>query len=137
VTFLLVVVFTLLQGPTLPWVSRRLGVLEPAQTRELVIEHAPFEDLAATMLTFDIPPRSRLNGVEVGELRLPDDAVLALILRNGSLFVPRADTSLRAGDHLLLACPVKHRGAVECRLRAISRAGRLATWRGERGQVSA
>jgi cell volume regulation protein A len=136
VTLLLVVVFTLLQGPTLPWLSTRLGVVEPTHTRELTFEHSPFEDLGATMLTFDIPPGSRLNGVALAELRLPGDTVVALILRDGALFVPRADTTLRTRDHLLLAATVEHRAAVERRLRAVSRAGRLATWLGERGQAS-
>lgn len=133
VTFLLVAVFTLVQGPTLPWLSRRLAVVEPTHTRELDIEHAPFEDMGATMLTCDVPRGSRLSGVEVAELRLPGDAVVALILRDGTLFVPRGDTVVRQGDHLLLAVTDSHRGEVERRLRAISRAGRLATWLGERG----
>ena len=136
VTFLLVVVFTLLQGPTLPWLSRRLGVVEPTPTRELDIEHAPFEDIGATMLTCDVPHDSRLAGVEVAELRLPGDAVVALILRDGTLFVPQGDTVLRHGDHLLLAVTNSHRSHVEQRLRAISRSGRLATWLGEHGRVS-
>lgn len=133
VTFLLVAVFTLLQGPTLPWLATRLGVIEPDQTRELDIENAPFEDLGAIMLTFDIPRGSRLHSVEVGELRLPGDAVVALVLRDGHLFVPSAGLTLRSGDHLMLAARVTHRDAIERRLRAVSRAGRLATWHGERG----
>jgi cell volume regulation protein A len=137
VTFLLVVVFTMLQGPTLPWLSARLGVLEPEQTRELEIEHAPFEGLGATMLSFDIPAGSRLHGVEVAELRLPGDAVVALVLRDGTLTVPPPEAVLRTGDHLLIAASVQHRPAVEQRLRAVSRAGRLAAWQGENGLVSA
>jgi potassium/hydrogen antiporter len=136
VTFLLVVVFTLVQGPTLPWLSSRLGVVEPAQTKELDIENAPLEDMGATMLSCDIPDGSRLHGIEVAELRLPGDAVVALILRDGTLFVPKGDTVLRCGDHLLLAVTDSHHAEVERRLRAISRAGRLATWLGERGLVS-
>jgi potassium/hydrogen antiporter len=137
VTFLLVVVFTLLQGPTLPWLSRRLGVVEPEQTRELDIENAPFEDLGATMLTFDIPDGSRLHGVAVDELRLPGDSVLALVLRGERLFVPAPQTTLACGDHLLLAVTVADRPEVERRLRAISRGGRLARWHGETGLVDA
>ncbi|WP_114560728.1 potassium/proton antiporter [Desertihabitans aurantiacus] len=133
VTFLLVVVFTLVQGPTLPWAARRLGVLEPAQTEELTIEHAPLEDLGASMLSFDIPAGSRLAGLKVAELRLPGNAVLALVLRDGRLFAPPPDAALHVGDQLLLAGPTTHRAAVERRLRALSRAGRLATWFGERG----
>jgi cell volume regulation protein A len=112
-------------------------MVEPAHTRELDVEHAPFEDMGATMLTCDVPNGSRLSGVEVSELRLPGDAVVALILRDGALFVPRGDTVLRHGDHLLLAVTDSHRAEVERRLRAVSRAGRLATWLGERGMVSA
>jgi potassium/hydrogen antiporter len=137
VTFLLVVVFTLIQGPTLPWLSAQLTVVEPAQTKELDIEDAPLEDIGATMLTCDIPDGSRLHGIEVAELRLPGDAVVALILRDGTLFVPEGETVLRRGDHLLLAVTDSHRSEVERRLRAVSRVGRLATWLGERGLVSA
>jgi potassium/hydrogen antiporter len=136
VTFLLVVVFTLIQGPTLPWLSKRLGVVEPAHTKELDIEHAPLADIGATMLSCDIPAGSRLSGVEVAELRLPGEALVTLILRESTLFVPNGDTVLRPGDHLLLAVTDSHRSEVERRLRAISRAGRLATWLGERGLVS-
>lgn len=136
VTFLLVLVFTLIQGPTLPWLARRLGLVEPVWTRELDFEHAPFEDMGASMLTVDIPDGSRLGGVEVVELRLPGDAVVALIHRDDDLFVPKGTTPLRCGDQLMLAVTDSERSQVEQRLRAISRAGRLATWKGERGLVS-
>lgn len=136
VTFLLVLVFTLVQGPTLPWLSNRLGVVETIQTHEPQFEHAPFEDLGATMLTCDIPEGSRLGGLEVSELRLPSEAVLTLILRDESLFVPTDDTILRHGDHLLFAVSDSLRLQVERRLRAVSRAGRLASWLGERGLES-
>lgn len=135
IVFLLVVMFTLLQGPTLPWLASRLGMLESTQADELEIEIAPFEKLGATMLSFDVPEGSKLAGVHLPELRLPGDAVINLILRNGDMFVPGPDTTLRTGDHLLIAVGFDKRKAVERRLRAISRAGRLAGWRGERGQV--
>ncbi|QIK67965.1 potassium/proton antiporter [Nocardioides sp. HDW12B] len=136
VTFLLVVVFTILQGPSLPWLSRRLGVVEADQTRDLAFEHAPLEELGATVVSFDVPRTSHLAGVEVGELRLPGAAVLALVLRDGHLFAPAPASTLRVGDQLLLAVPSGEREAVEQRLRALSRAGRLAAWHGERGEVA-
>ena len=133
VVFLLVVVFTLVQGPTLRPVAGWLDVVEPDQTRELTIEHAPFEDLGATMMTFDVPRGSRLAGVEVSELRLPGDSLVALILRRDRLFVPEGRTVIRTGDHLLLATTDAARAATEQRLRAVSREGRLAGWFGEAG----
>jgi cell volume regulation protein A len=136
VVFLLVVVFTLAQAPTLRWLADRLGVAQPSGTRELTLEFAPFESLGATMITLDIPPGSRLAGVYVSELRLPGDAVITLILRDRALFVPKPTTQLRVGDHLLIAANDKHRAATEARLRAVSRGGRLAAWHGEpRGEA--
>ena len=128
VVFLLVVFFTLVQGPTLPWFADRTGVGAPSSTRELAIEFAPFEELNATMLSLDVPPGSRLAGVHVSELRLPGDAVLALVMRDKALFVPQPGTQLRTGDHLLIAAGDTHRAAAEARLREISRGGRLARW---------
>ena len=82
------------------------------------------------------PPVSLLPSRGAARLRLPGDAVVALILRDGTLFVPKGDTVLRHGDHLLLAVTDSHPPEVERELRAISRAGRLATWIGERGLVA-
>jgi potassium/hydrogen antiporter len=135
VIFLLVVVFTLIQGPTLPYAARLMGVAESGATREANIESAPLEDLDATLLQFAIPAHSKLAGVYVGELRLPGDAAITLILRDGEIFVPDRNTVLRTRDHLLLATSNQVRTATERRLRAISRAGKLATWRGERGEL--
>jgi potassium/hydrogen antiporter len=133
VIFLLVVVFTLVQGPTLPLAARLLGVAETSATREVNIDSAPLEDIDATLLQFTVPAESKLAGVYLRELRLPGDAAITLIHRDGEIFVPDRNTVLRTRDHLLLATSNQVRTATERRLRAISRAGKLATWRGERG----
>jgi cell volume regulation protein A len=133
VVFVLVVVFTLIQGPALPFLARRLGVVASGATRELTIDSAPLDEMAATLLQFDLPEQSRLAGVSVSELRLPGDTVITLVLRGPEIFVPDSRTRLRASDRLLLVTTNRDRSTVEERLRAVSRAGRLARWRGETG----
>jgi cell volume regulation protein A len=133
VVFLLVVVFTLVQAPTLPYVARRLGLVDPEQTAEVTVESAPLEGLGAYVLQFQIPPASKLHGVTVVELRLPRGALVSLVVRDGDSFVPGLEARLRRGDQLLLVVPRALREPVERRLRAVSRAGRLAGWYGERG----
>ncbi|GAA1478671.1 potassium/proton antiporter [Nocardioides aestuarii] len=128
VVFLLVVLFTLLQGPTLPAVARWTGADVDAATRDVVLDSAPLDDLDAVLLRFDVPPGSRLAGVEVQELRLPEGAVVTLLLRDGTLSVPTPATALRAGDHALVATVRCHQGEVERRLREVGRGGRLARW---------
>ena len=49
-------------------------------------------------------------------------------------FVPGPETMLRTGDRLLIVCPAAVRRQVERRLRAVSRAGKLAGWYGEYGR---
>ncbi|AWB92889.1 potassium/proton antiporter [Aeromicrobium chenweiae] len=128
VVFLLVVVFTLVQGPTLPWVAKKLGVTDEERTTDVTIESAPLEDIDVTVLQLTVSADSRLAGVYVDELRLPGDAVITLIRRRGEIFAPKESTVLRAGDHLLLATSNEVRSAAERRLRAVSRGGRLAGW---------
>ena len=136
IVFLLVVVFTLVQAPTLPPLARRLGVDEEPDTTEVLIESAPLERMDADLLQATVPAGSRLHGVAMWELRLPPGAVVSLVLRDGRSLVPDRDTSLRHGDHLLLVVPTAARAEVERRLRAVHRAGRLAGWLGEHGEAA-
>ncbi|HUK68708.1 MAG TPA: TrkA C-terminal domain-containing protein [Streptosporangiaceae bacterium] len=76
---------------------------------------------------------SQLHGVEIFELRLPAQANLALIVRDGCGFVPQPTTMLRAGDRLLIVASAAVREQAERRLRAVGRRGKLAGWFGERG----
>lgn len=131
--FLVVGGFTFIQGPTLPWAARRLGVLAAVEPRELDVDAAPLEDLHADLLQVRIPDDSRLHGVEIFELRLPKQSSLALIVREGRGFVPEPTTRLQHGDKLLIVASASVRQQTERRLRAVSRAGKLARWFGEEG----
>ena len=131
--FVLVVVFTLVQGPTLPLVARLLGLVVAAEPSHIDVEAAPLEDLDAEVLQLRIPPGSQLHGVEIFELRLPRGAAVTLVVRDGVSFVPTNETQLRRGDALLIITTASARMEAERRLRAVSRRGKLAAWYGERG----
>ena len=134
--FVLVVVFTLVQGWSLPWVARRLGIATPLTPRDVAVESAPLDELDADLMQMTVPVGSRLHGVYLPELRLPADAAVVLIVRDGRSFVPDDTTRLMRGDHALLVSARRSRPEAERRLRAVSRAGRLASWRGETGSAT-
>lgn len=134
IVFVLVIVFTLLQGPSLPWLARRLGVLDDQASHEVDIDVAPLESLHADVLQVRIPSESRLSGVEISELRLPKGVSVSLVVRGSEAFVPERRSVLRAGDDILVVAPSHLREQTLRRLRAVSRGGRLAGWFGERGQ---
>ncbi len=128
IVFVMVVVFTLLTGPTLPLVAKVLRVARRSEPRDLDLEAAPLERVAADLLQITISPVSRLHGVEVGELRLPSGASVSLVIRDGRTLVPESRTVLRHLDNLLVVTPRKQREATERRLREVSARGRLAQW---------
>ena len=130
IVFVMVVVYTLLTGPTLPWAARLLGVARQAEPRDLDVEAAPLDRIAADLLQVTISAKSLMHGVEVGELRLPRGASVSMIIRDGETLVPERRTVLRHGDELLVVTPRKAREATEDRLRQVSLGGRLAQWLG-------
>jgi cell volume regulation protein A len=131
IVFVLVVVYTLIQGPTLPWLARKLSLGEDGDAAsDLGIESAPLERLRGHLLSVAIPAKSRMHGVEVGELRLPAGAAVTLVVREGTSFVPSPSTVLRRGDELLVVATDPVRDRAEARLRAIGQGGKLAGWLG-------
>ena len=126
--FVLVVVFTIIQAPTLPWVARRLGLGEGHHQVDLAVDATPLEELGADLLEIDVGPGSRIAGVRVFELRLPVGANVSLVVRDGASFVPKDSDVLRHGDQLLVVTPQAVRDDTEKRLQAVSRGGRLAGW---------
>jgi potassium/hydrogen antiporter len=134
IVFMLVVVFTLVQAPSLRPVAYALGLMSGESTREIQVEAAPLDVLDAELLTMTVQPDSRLHNVTVIELRLPDPSVITLIIRDGHTFVPLPDTRIETGDELLIVTTTKTRAAAESRLRAVSRRGKLAYWFDEYGE---
>jgi potassium/hydrogen antiporter len=64
--------------------------------------------------------------VEVWELRLPETAAVAFVVRDDSGFVPDRRTVLRHGDDVLVISGRGAREEVERRMREVGRKGRLA-----------
>ncbi|MCV7377421.1 K+/H+ antiporter [Mycobacterium alsense] len=134
IVFILVVVFTLVQGPGLSLLAHRIGLISGEATREIQVEAAPLDVLEAELLTMTVSPPSRLHNVSILELRLPEPSVITLIIRKGRAFVPEPHTRIQAGDELLIVTTPKMRASTERRLRAVSRRGKLAYWFDERGE---
>ena len=132
IVFVMVVIYTLLTAPSLPFVARVLKVARRSEPRGLEVEAAPLERIAADLLQVTISPVSHMHGVEVGELRLPVGASVSLVIRDGDILVPERRTVLKHGDDLLVVAPRKLREKTEERLRQVSEGGRLAQWLGPR-----
>ncbi|MFE1228931.1 potassium/proton antiporter [Streptomyces sp. NPDC058745] len=136
IVFVLVVVYTLVQGPTLPWLAKALELGDSSEAADLGVESAPLERLRGHLLSVAIPEGSRMHGVEVAELRLPAGAAVTLVVRDDKSFVPGPTTVLRRGDELLVVATDPVRDAAERRLRAVGQGGKLAGWLGAGGSTA-
>ena len=123
-----VVVFTLVQAPTLPWVARKLGIADAVDPVDIEVEVAPLDRIQADFMQIRVPAGSRLHGVTIKELRLPRLTVIALILRDGQPIVPGVLDRINEGDELMVVVPSARRQEVEDLFAAIGRGGRLAGW---------
>ena len=70
--------------------------------QEIEVDAAPLEALRADLLQMTVPQGSRMHGVYVRELRLPEGTGLSLVVRRGASFTPQADTRIQEGDQLLV-----------------------------------
>jgi cell volume regulation protein A len=101
IVFFAVVISTLLQGGSVEWLARKLGVTtsEPALPRPL-IETGTVRRLGAEIVEYPVGEDDAIVGQLVRELGLPRDALLSVIVRGEEALLPRGSTRIEADDRL-------------------------------------
>jgi cell volume regulation protein A len=101
--FFVVFISVLLQGTTIPLVSRWMGVSAPLAKRfRYPIEFNPTEGSRSELVEVTVPSESRVVGRSLVELALPGGALIVLIRRGDDVLVPRGATQIEANDKLLV-----------------------------------
>jgi cell volume regulation protein A len=101
--FFVVFISVLLQGTTIPRVSRWLRVASPlVKPFQYPIEYNPTADLKNELVEVPVPADSPVVGRSLVEIKLPTGALIVLIRRGDETFVPRGSTQIDAGDTLLV-----------------------------------
>lgn len=113
VVLVFVVVYTALQAPSLPWVARRLGLVDARAGTAVQIEHAPMDEQRADLFKVILTEDSWLTGVQLRSLNLPADTVISLVMRGQECFAPQGSTVLRKNDELLVVAPYTQEATVE------------------------
>ncbi len=96
IVFFVVTCSVLLQGMSLGWVARLLGVAEPLTEVEQRVEQAH----GASTLRLEVGPQAA--GRRLVELGLPRGALVVLVEREGEQVVPEGGTVLERGDIALV-----------------------------------
>jgi cell volume regulation protein A len=101
IVFFVVVTSTLVQGASFEPLAKRLGLTtdEPALPKRL-LESGRIRRLGGDVLTYRLRPGAAAAGHLVRELDLPREALVNVIVRDGTAIPPRGSTELREGDEL-------------------------------------
>ena len=112
--FFIVVVSVLVQGGTVPAISRllKLEVAEPPAPRA-VLEIESMQPLTGDLMSFYIDPALAVSGVQISDLPFPDGAAATLIVRGQDLVAPKGNTTLSPGDHVYIFCRPEDRALIQ------------------------
>ncbi|WP_369427444.1 potassium/proton antiporter [Providencia sp. PROV236] len=110
VVFFVVLISATLQGSTLPYVARKLNLMQPppllpAATLDITAVDQIDADLVEYTLGEDCSAVDR----RLSQLALPDQTVIAMITRGKSVLPPRGSTKLLANDHLFVVLKPENR----------------------------
>lgn len=103
IVFFVVLASALLQGTSIPFVAKILGVDAPFRDRKRYpLEFEQTDDLNTRLIDYTVPYDSWLTGKAIMDLRLPQDSLVTLIARNEDFIVPSGKTVIDPGDVLLI-----------------------------------
>src|SRR4051794_13871188 len=105
IVFFTVVISTAVQGSTFESFAKWLGLTtnEPPLPRQLA-EFGTIRGMGAELVEYPVAADDSIVGRRVGDLGLPEEASLNVIVRGSSVVPPQSSTQIRAGDtlHLLV-----------------------------------
>jgi cell volume regulation protein A len=110
--FFVVLVSTVLQGTTLEWVAKKLGLLVSFARTEAPIE-VTREWHSLKLVEFAVTAEHAIAGSAVRELGLPREALVAVLVRGNEAIPPRGTTTVDAGDVLFVLAPDSKRPELE------------------------
>lgn len=112
--FFVVVVSAIVQGTSIRWAARWLGVGSPAPpSPRAQLEIVSTQRLAGEVMSFYVEPASAVAGSRISDLPIPDGSAVMLVVRGRELVAARGRTVLQPGDHVYLFTPPQERPFVQ------------------------
>jgi potassium/hydrogen antiporter len=108
--FFVVLVSVLAQGWSLGLVARWFGVTTPTPPDPPVtVEVTSLREVDADIVSYQVQPRARAAGRRIADLGLTGEMVVAMIVRDRDLVLPKGSTRILAGDHVFVTLRPKAR----------------------------
>jgi cell volume regulation protein A len=111
--FFIVLTSVLLQGTTIPWMTRLLKLDAPLPRRkQYPLEFVPATRTRSELFELELPANSPAVNQRILDLNLPKTALIVLIARGEDFLAPRGDTRLAPGDALTILAEKADRPAL-------------------------
>lgn len=98
--FFITIVSLIVQGTTVGWMAKRLGVDTEEKTAAFGIDLP--EKIRAALSEIDVSEELLQGGDQIKHMCLPDNTLVVMIRRGDDYFVPKGQTHLHVGDKLLV-----------------------------------
>lgn len=106
--FFVVILSVCVQGASLGWVSRALGLAQPSRPKPRYgLELVTMAHSALDLVVVDLPDPKGREGPKIRDLLLPQGAIITLITRGDEVVVPRGNTRLLGWDQLTVLARVE------------------------------
>lgn len=103
--FFVVATSVLLQGTTVSWAARALGLQKSRRPEPLHRLHiTSVERTDRHIVEYYLDAHSPATGRLIKDLSLPLETFISMIVRDGQVLAPQGATALKAGDHLFVLC---------------------------------
>lgn len=104
ITFCVVLLSIGLQGSLLPWVSKKLNMIDDNENVMKTFNDY-IEETQIQFLQLPIKTKHRWIGKAIKNIHLPPSSRIAMIIRKESKVLPRGNTVIEEGDILILSAP--------------------------------
>jgi potassium/hydrogen antiporter len=103
IVFFVVLASVLIQGSSIEWVAKFLGVLRPFDDKpKYPLEFSPTRHTHNDLIEVTIPKHSPLANKLLAELGLPPGVLVVMVYRDNEFIVPNGALALQEGDNMLV-----------------------------------
>ncbi|OQY83882.1 MAG: hypothetical protein B6D41_16405 [Chloroflexi bacterium UTCFX4] len=98
---------------TVSYVDALVAQIERGIPAHSLIHLLTLRDVGVSFVEKQVPPDSPVIGVMMSDLNLPEQFLIALIIREGKALIPKGTSSLQAGDDVVAVTDAENAGILD------------------------
>ena len=98
---------------TVSYVDALVAQIERGIPAHSLIHLLTLRDVGVSFVEKQVPPDSPVIGVMMSDLNLPEQFLIALVIREGKALIPKGTSSLQAGDDVVAVTDAENAGILD------------------------